>query len=767
MSTFIPKNSNLIINTSLTKKGREKLSEGNFNITKFSLGDSEIDYEFSNDFNIDLTNNIILSSNKEYVDIKYKLKRNVNDSILLYNNNIISNDIIVSNNIDKGFFNKSGDVFYLKLEDKYVKQPDIKINLEQFNSFNKKSLIIEQSDNYENNLNEPEIGDYLLINWNNKDIYLWYKILIVIGTLNSGSVSVILDRDLPNFNNKTGYINAFIYPKYNSILNYYGTEYLSDYWNFTNDNVLNNCYLNGENVPIMNLNIIQKENIIGLIEQKNNYYTYKYYQILKYLEYFDIDKIGIIHYSNSVPDNGDGEFYGNITLDIPTILWHNNTSNNSGITIKNNTTNKTIPNTDLKYNDLFDLDNNYIGKVFYNLKLIIIEDYELLTVLSFKTNRNWTLPESFALFTDSICGPLPSPTPTPIYSPTPTPTQTITPTVTPTNTPTVTPTVTPTRTPSGTPQNTPTPTVTNTPTVTPTVTQTPTKTQTPTVTPTRTPTGTPNPTQTITPTGTPTGTPNPTPTNTPTPSITPSPTGTPNPTPEPTPEPTVTPTNTPTPSITPTMTVTPGLTPTATPTLSITPTITPSGTPTNTPTNTPTPSITPTLSITPSNTPTPSITPTNTVTPGLTPTMTPSTLPITCELTADMIEINYNEDDINVPTWYYGTHEIIGGIVDIPEGIDINISNGIDINNQNPNNDITIEFNSGVNDFIWFAIPVMSTSKTKWFVNTLNKGDIGGIKNINGNLFPDPEIITYSGTNYKLYISNYRTNVSIIKMKND
>jgi hypothetical protein len=75
---------------------------------------------------------------------------------------------------------------------------------------------------------------------------------------------------------------------------------------------------------------------------------------------------------------------------------------------------------------------------------------------------------------------------------------------------------------------------------------------------------------------------------------------------------------------------------------------------------------------------------------------------------------------------------------------------------------LTIPYNSQVNDFIWFAIPSIFPLRTKWFVNVLNKGDIGGPKIISGNLFSDPVLVTYNNIEYRLYISNYRTNAEFI-----
>jgi hypothetical protein len=77
---------------------------------------------------------------------------------------------------------------------------------------------------------------------------------------------------------------------------------------------------------------------------------------------------------------------------------------------------------------------------------------------------------------------------------------------------------------------------------------------------------------------------------------------------------------------------------------------------------------------------------------------------------------------------------------------------------------ITISFNSVASDYIWFAIPSTSTSKTSWYVDALNTGSIGGLVSAGGNLFPtfDTVVINsptslWSGISYKVYISNYQT----------
>jgi hypothetical protein len=82
------------------------------------------------------------------------------------------------------------------------------------------------------------------------------------------------------------------------------------------------------------------------------------------------------------------------------------------------------------------------------------------------------------------------------------------------------------------------------------------------------------------------------------------------------------------------------------------------------------------------------------------------------------------------------------------------------VTNQNAAGSINIPFSSAPDDFIWFAIPSLVLTKTNWYVSVFNQGEIGGAVSRFGNLFPAPYIVTQGGQEFKLYISNYRTNVS-------
>jgi len=92
---------------------------------------------------------------------------------------------------------------------------------------------------------------------------------------------------------------------------------------------------------------------------------------------------------------------------------------------------------------------------------------------------------------------------------------------------------------------------------------------------------------------------------------------------------------------------------------------------------------------------------------------------------------------------------------------------------SNSSSTIAINFGSATSDYIWFAIPVCGgVSKTKWCVDALNNGNIGGVVSAGGNLFPAQDVTTVTSTiwtnvscspqSYQIYVSNYQTASSTI-----
>jgi len=77
---------------------------------------------------------------------------------------------------------------------------------------------------------------------------------------------------------------------------------------------------------------------------------------------------------------------------------------------------------------------------------------------------------------------------------------------------------------------------------------------------------------------------------------------------------------------------------------------------------------------------------------------------------------------------------------------------------------ISVSFSSSNTDWIWFAIPNWSTSKTKRFINELNKWNIGTPSDLFGAediVSVDSPSALWTNENYKFYISNYQSEVTL------
>jgi hypothetical protein len=162
----------------------------------------------------------------------------------------------------------------------------------------------------------------------------------------------------------------------------------------------------------------------------------------------DQKAIGIIHYTNQTIDLFYGEKFAmqpfddttndttgqgrNFKIHLPWIMWHKNPNCCLGQTFwvdppgfedlelfqvnyLKSTKNVDMNDPGIRYFHLWD-DNpnpnaltpnipNRVGKVFPDLKIIVIDDEELLAAMSYKSNRNWTLPApKVSLITPNICG---------------------------------------------------------------------------------------------------------------------------------------------------------------------------------------------------------------------------------------------------------------------------------------------------------------------------------------------------------------------------
>lgn len=430
--SYINRKNSAIISTKLTAKGRESIATGNLDWSFWSIGDSEVDYD-----NIDN----ILPSGEGLAIIKPK---DINPHIqsylemgdceitnaLNFSNKKVEKCVVSSPAKERGFF--SGDTYELKLNTPFTKDYGT-INLSALNG------------TYELDLGGADYndGDYLLIKIAPSIIgqlspsetgipvlYLTYKIR----RKNLSSI-VILDRRLPFFSFlPNNIINYYIFEGGESIDNLFSSPSQAVYWNNETLEFASDCDLSLKDVEVVNMNNVWSESLAGTMLFNENYLQYgssKYLSTKEYLGYntdcpeiipesedcedkllsvYDdyVKGISIIHYTNNNISNEYGEFLhitdnGSVMLDFPTIMYHRRAfgtedGNVLGMRFVSDNTKYNTASTEIEYYNLIEDPNLVdgepisVGRIYPTLKIITIHDEELLAAISYKSNRNFTLP---------------------------------------------------------------------------------------------------------------------------------------------------------------------------------------------------------------------------------------------------------------------------------------------------------------------------------------------------------------------------------------
>ncbi len=430
---FIEKKDPVVINIKLTSKGRELLSQGNLNFRYFAIGDSEIDYNFISEAQVvdsEFTAynlGILRPADKNPNQLSFITKTLSGDP---YNeiSNVPSSPYIVTNTADSnGFFTNVTSTQATFITDaNHVKQPDAMVDISTIAGG--KQLTLIKAPSYGTSTAEPAVGDILLVKWTYgfdttgqtvqrtlPTPYLFYRIENKLsGTLALNNLVIEVDRELPDFTGLATsgvYAGALIYYDFinfsgNTVFNMSSTDYLDE----SVLSFLENSQCPTIVFPFWNMSIIFTEEIAGVQPEKLKYTQLNSRIYAGFVSYIQnqapvYKKLGVIHYTNSSPANVYGEeFYLNTPkLVIPTIMWHKSVTGTMGVTLSAYGSAKLLVNSDTgatslntEYYDLADESGNIVGKVFATLKTFVIEDQELLFAMSYKSNRNWTLPNYYA-----------------------------------------------------------------------------------------------------------------------------------------------------------------------------------------------------------------------------------------------------------------------------------------------------------------------------------------------------------------------------------
>lgn len=440
---YILKNTAALINTKLTDAARKKISEGKFNISYFQVGDSEIDYNALNVEN--LVDNFVLQPNYTAQNIhpgntnksavKYPVRvssDNTNVFGIPFNNSTI--EVITNTASPVGFFSTgttTTNFNEINLGEQYLISPDYVVDSSLINGLNQ--ITIPQLAGV-----EIESGYVLVFVFNNSQIIDTTTIVLTYRVVERDGDLITLDRNLPDYTlYPSSDVMVLVYP--DSMVPFYDSETPEVYWNpvtFTFEGI---CDSSLDYVKIWNMNIPWSEIPAGIFSSvsNTNFGSKEYLGTKEYLGYTSTSgqtlnsnvtyyvnslkervdvtpeeqkAIAIIHYTNNTIDNFYGEkLADNLKLHLPWLMWHKSTTATIGETfyVKPPATNESVegvitslPNSDMnepgiRYYHLWDSNEDNpsrVGKVFPDLKIITIDDEELVAAMSYKSNRNWTLP---------------------------------------------------------------------------------------------------------------------------------------------------------------------------------------------------------------------------------------------------------------------------------------------------------------------------------------------------------------------------------------
>ena len=489
---YIIKNTSGLINTRLTDVGRRNLSQGNFNISYFQIGDSEVSYTAVPNYN-QTNNNILMpafnaqndtgspQSNKQNIKYPYYVQGSQGNTYGIPFMESNFQEVYNSAGI-KGFFTTGNTE--IQTSSAYTITSSYFVNMSSLTGGTGTTIQIE-FDGFDSNCltsGTPSINDLVTIVYDGNggcgdfgtNQILTYKIQDmdpVTGTTGS-TFTLTLDRPLPKFDNLLSGNIARLYVYPSGMTQLYDFVTPEPYWQTDTLNFESPCDVsNRENTPIWNMNIPWTESPAGLFSSTYEDYTkfgsVTYIGTKEYLGYNgdsgqtdtsevfyynsfdekvvvrpkDQKAIAIIHFTNQDIDNIYGEKFStqpfdpqnptnniglarHLKLNIPTLMWHKSTNSTIGQTffidppgydlckpfyIKS-TKNIDMNDPGIRYYHLWDNNPdsnnnlNRIGKVFPDQEIIVIDDEEVVAALSYKSNRNFTLPApKLSLLTPNIC----------------------------------------------------------------------------------------------------------------------------------------------------------------------------------------------------------------------------------------------------------------------------------------------------------------------------------------------------------------------------
>jgi len=444
--SYIINSTNPFVSIKLTEKGREQLALGQLNFTYWSIGDSEINYGREaivdanpTDVTLSATSKVMRPFDRQ-PNIKYFISPSnatSNYQTLNAGNMNVVKAIVNNEATERGFFDQSATGFTTTINSTLTPYQE-SVSDTRFTGGTSFNLTGATS---------IAVGDYMMIKLTNNKVgtltstntttpipNLWFKVQSVVGTL------VTVDRTLPNYSAQTA-SSQIIFYKSGEVYNTIATGNTTAYWDSGTLSFNSNVNVTCHDVPVWNMNNVWCENMAGMsantaYEDYTKFGSYPYLGSKNpYFEYLcestgtsinfncngpgisypdDVSKsISIIHYTNNAISNLYGEFlYVDATnskivkVHIPNLMYHRsgyatNSGTSMGMTFIASGATQLLGTSQIEYIDLVEdpdlistanTTTMVVGKVFPQLKMIVFDNDEIVAAMSYKSNRNWTLP---------------------------------------------------------------------------------------------------------------------------------------------------------------------------------------------------------------------------------------------------------------------------------------------------------------------------------------------------------------------------------------
>jgi len=444
--SYIIDSTSPFISVKMTEVGRQQLALGQLNFSYWAIGDSEINYNREQIVDANQTDTRLSGSSKVLrpVDRQPNIKTYVYPSssashyqpINSSNMNVVK--AVVNNEaLERGFFSDNLTGFTTQLTSDIVESVK---SVSNTNLTGGTILIVTGGTTF-------SVGDLMLLKPTNSTIgylsdddttvsipNLWFKVQGITGN------TIQVDRPLPNYSADSATSNILFY-RGGEVYNTIATGNTTAYWDSGTLSFNSNVDITCSDVPVWNMNNVWCEDLAGmtgstLYEDYTKFGSYRYLGTKNpFLEYLcesltassasfnctpgtsyvdDVSKsISIIHYTNNAISNLYGEFlYVDATnskivkVHLPNLMYHRSgyvtgSGTTMGMTFIASGETKLIGTSDIQYIDLVEepsmistanTTSLVVGKVLPQLKMIIFHDDEIVAAMSYKSNRNWTLP---------------------------------------------------------------------------------------------------------------------------------------------------------------------------------------------------------------------------------------------------------------------------------------------------------------------------------------------------------------------------------------